>query len=545
MGERRVPYADPGRPDTRGPGGFLWWLVVAQWRQTTAGAVLGSLWMCGLILPPYLVARAVDDGIAARDPGALAVWTAALLASGAANAVLAWMRHRTMTLVRGDAMYRTVQVVVRHVARLGAEFPRRLSAGELASVQATDVVRIARAMTPTGPGVGAVAAYALTAVILVGISWLLAVVVLLGVPVMALAMGPLLSRLRGRESGYRDLQGGVTARAADIAAGLRVLLGIGGGAEFARRYRAESAALVAEGYRVGAITSWVIAVGAGLPAVFLAAVTWVAARLAAAGAITAGEVVAVYGYVAILIVPVGFLIEGADDIARGLVSAARVVEVLSVPVPDRPGTAPAPVGEPLVDPSGVRVRPGALTALVSTDPRPVVDRLAGYAPGALWGGVPLAEVADLRRRVLLADDSAYLFPGPLRAVLGGAPDPLPAIRAAAAEDVVDALPDGLDTLVENQGRTLSGGQRQRVRLARALLADPDVLVLVEPASAVDAHTEAAIGAGIAAYRAGRTTLLATTSPLLLRHADAVWFDGVEGTHDDLLALPAYRALVLR
>ncbi|GGS50142.1 ABC transporter transmembrane domain-containing protein [Actinokineospora fastidiosa] len=548
MGERRVPYADPGRPDIRGPGRFLWWLAIAQWRQSAQGTLWGTLWMCGLILPPYLVQRAIDDGLRAGDRSALLGWTAAIAAAGLFDAAVAWMRHRTMTLVRGDAMYRTVQVVVRHVVRLGAEFPRRLSAGELASVQATDMQRISWVMTSTGPGVGAVVAYALTAVVLFDVSWLLAVVVLLGVPVMAVTLGPLLRGLRGRESGYRERQGALTARTADIVAGLRVLCGIGGKDVFARRYHADSAALCADGYRVGAITSWVQAVGACLPVVFLAAVTWIAARLTAAGTITVGEMVAVYGYVAVLVVPVSFLIEGADDISRGLVSAERVVAVLSVPVPERENTAPAPVCAPLTDPSGVRVEPGMLTALVSTDPTPVVERLGGYAPGACWGNVPVPDVADLRARVVVSDDSAYLFPGPLRAVLGG-DEPTAAIRAAAAEDIVEALPEGLDTVVETQARNLSGGQRQRLRLARALLADPDVLILVEPASAVDAHTEAAIADGVADYRKGRTTVLVTTSPLLLQKADRVCFahDGrvVEGTHAELLADADYRALVER
>ncbi|MGX7826720.1 ABC transporter transmembrane domain-containing protein [Actinokineospora sp. 24-640] len=518
--DKRVPYADPGIPDTRGPGRYLWWLVTAQWRQAARGALWGSLWMCGLILPPYLVSRAIDDGLRAGDWSALLFWTGAILLVGVVNAGIAWMRHRTMTLVRGDASYRTVQVVVRHVARLGSAFPRAMSAGELASVHATDIQRIARTLTASGPGVGAVVAYALTAVVLLGISPLLAVVVLLGVPVLALVLGPLLSRLRGVESGYRERQGALTARTADIVAGLRVLCGIGGKDVFARRYRAESAELRADGYRVGAVTSWVQAVGACLPGVFLAVVTWIAARSAATGAITVGELVAVYGYVAVLVIPVGFLIEGADDIARGLVAAARVVEVLRIEVPPRPAAAPAP-------------RLGELTAVVGATPA-LVERLGEHG--------------------VVADDSAYLFPGPLHAVItppGADPGRIgDAIAAASAEDIVDALPDGLDTVMDTEARSLSGGQRQRLRLARALLADPEVLVLVEPTSAVDAHTEAAIAAGVAAYRRGRTTVLVTTSPLLLQHADHVCLvreDQViaEGRHADLLANPAYRSVVDR
>ena len=96
-----------------------------------------------------------------------------------------------------------------------------------------------------------------------------------------------------------------------------------------------------------------------------------------------------------------------------------------------------------------------------------------------------------------------------------------ALHAASAEDVVEALPEGLDTLVAERGREFSGGQQQRLRLTRALVADPPVLVLVEPTSAVDAHTEARIGSRLAAARAGRTTVVCTTSPLVLDQADHV------------------------
>ncbi len=98
-----------------------------------------------------------------------------------------------------------------------------------------------------------------------------------------------------------------------------------------------------------------------------------------------------------------------------------------------------------------------------------------------------------------------------------------ALDAASADDIVDALPDGLDTVVAERGREFSGGQQQRLRLARALVADPETLVLVEPTSAVDAHTEARIAARLGLARAGRTTVVCTTSPLVLDQADEVAF----------------------
>ncbi|MGH9018016.1 MAG: ATP-binding cassette domain-containing protein, partial [Acidimicrobiales bacterium] len=118
------------------------------------------------------------------------------------------------------------------------------------------------------------------------------------------------------------------------------------------------------------------------------------------------------------------------------------------------------------------------------------------------------------------------------------------------DEVVANLADGLDTELPERGRTLSGGQRQRIVLAAALRADPDVLVLDEPTSAVDAHTEADVADRLRRVRAGRTTVVLSTSPFLLEHADVVAFldDGVraQGRHRQLLAdEPRYRALVTR
>lgn len=320
----RVPYADPGEPDSRGPWHYLWWLVVMQRRRALSGSLWGSLWMVGLMLPPYFIARAVDQGLRRKDMAALVGWVVAILLIGAVNAGFGLLRHRTMTFLRVDAAFRTIQVIARQAARLGATLPRKVSAGELTNVESADVGRIAQTLTLTGPGVGAVVAYSVTAVLLLRISPLLAVVVLVGVPLLGVVLGPLLGRLGGVETTYRERQGRLTARSGDIVSGLRVLCGIGGKGMFAGHYRRQSKALLADGYRVGAINSWVEAVGVCLPVLFLAAVVWISARMAAAGTITVGQLVAVYGYVAVLVVPVSFFIEGAGDITRGVVSARPV-----------------------------------------------------------------------------------------------------------------------------------------------------------------------------------------------------------------------------
>ncbi|MEV4758361.1 ABC transporter ATP-binding protein [Micromonospora sp. NPDC049559] len=598
----RLPHPDPGVPDTAGPLRYIWWLVRCQPWRVLRGGLIGTAWMVGLSLRPYLISRAVDDGLRAHDTRALLLWVAAIVAAGAGLAYLGIMRHRTMTFVREDATARSAGVLLRQLARIGAVLPRKLAAGEVATVGGYDIGRTSQVLTLTGPGVGAVMAYAAVAVLLWTTAPALAAFVLLGVPAIVVVLGPLLRRLERAESAYRRQQGELTTRAGDIVAGLRVLAGVGGRHLFARRYADRSGGLLAEGYRVGAVNSWIDALTLTLPGVFLAAVVWFGARMAAQGEITIGELVGVYGYVAILVVPVWFFIEGSYQLIQGRVAARRIVDLLNL-TPDEVG-GPAVAAAPphpaeLRDPaSGLTVRPGRLLGVAADDPAEAValaDRLGRYVTSDVtWGGAPLTgvDLDEVRARILVADHDSYLFAGTLRQILrtgpgggpdgpGGGPDGpgggtggpgggaaggrhgdasrgdpdddtiAAALRAASARDVADSLPDGLDTPIATRARTLSGGQRQRVRLARALLAEPEVLILVDPTSAVDAHTEARIARRLGTARAGRTTVVLATSPLLLGRADEVAHlrDGrivATGSHAELLERdPGYRALVAR
>jgi len=564
---RILPLADPGIPDVRSPGHLLWWLVRGQW-QTLLGAMsFGIVWMLAQAVMPAIIGRAIDEGVTDRDASALAAWAGALAAVGLVQTGAGVMRHRFSVTNWLTAAYRVVQLVTRHATHVGAGLPQRVSTGEVVSVGSSDLPNFGNVMDVAGRAAGAVVSFVVVAAILLNTSRTLGLVVLVGVPLLLLAIGPLLRPLQLRTLSQREMTGRLNSQATDIVGGLRVLRGIGGEDVFHDRYARESQRVRTAGLRVGKMQALLDALQILLPGILVVVVVWLGARLAVAGTITAGELVAFYGYAAFLLVPLRTATEFANKLIRALVAARRFCAVWavqpSIADPDPAAELPLPAGGALIDPeSGLVVVPGRLTAVVAASPdhaARIADRLGRYDTGEVtYGGVPLdaAPRREVRRRVLVSDASSTVFSGPLRRAVDpwGTADQqtlADALTAACADDVLESLPDGWDTVVEERGRSLSGGQRQRVVLARALVADADVLVLVEPTSAVDAHTEARIAASLAERRRGRTTVVTTSSPLLLDQVDevALVVDGrvvATGAHHDLLRTDArYRRAVTR
>jgi len=563
---RTLPLAEPGSPDGRSPARYLWWVARGQRGTLLAGVGFGVVWASAQALVPGAVGRGLD-AVAGRETERVLTWAAVVLGLGLVTAATGVMRHRLAVVNWLTAAMRTEQVVIRHVARVGASMTRKVTAGEVVALSASDVNHIGNSFDITARASGAVASFSLVAVLLITISPLLGTVVLVGVPLLVLGLVPLVRPLERRQREQREKLGEATALAADTVTGLRVLRGIGGEEVFLDRFAARSQEVRRAGVAAARVQSTLDAFQVLLPGVFVVTVSWLGARQALSGGITVGELVAFYGYAAFLVLPLQTATETVDKITRGVVSARRVCALLNlsndVAEPGDPVPEPAP-GVPLVDQdSGLRVEPGIMTGVVCATPgdgRALTERLGRYADAAVTlGGVPLERLPldVVRRRVLVVHPEPFLFSGTLRDEVS-APTPTQsgvtvktALHAAAADDVVDALPGGVDAEVNERGRSLSGGQRQRVALARALAADADVLVLDEPTSGVDASTEAVVADRVRALRRGRTTVVVTTSPVLLDRTDRVMFvvDGrvvAAGSHRSLLREePRYRRLVAR
>ena len=561
-----LPVADPGVPDTRSPVRLLLWVGRHQIPTLVAGVVFGILWMVAQAFMPFAIGQAID-GIVAGDNSTLVTWVLVLLGLGITQAVAGVMRHRNAVFNWLQATFRLSQLVSHHAARTGAAVRGQLTTGEVVATVANDAMRAGGAYDITARLSGALVSYVVVAVILLSSSVLLGLLVLLGVPVLVLLLGTVIKPLQARQRDQRHEVGQLTALGADTAAGLRVLRGIGGEQAFFDRYRTSSQQVRVAGVRVALPQSTLDASQVFLPGLFVVLVTWVSARFVLSGELEVGDLVAFYGYAAFLVIPLRTAAEAVDKITRAVVGARRMLDVLAVEPaveePEQPVEGP-PAGAVLADEeSGLAVMPGALTCVVSAHPHEaaaLADRLGRFAdaPGVTLGRVPLGELRldTVRARIVVGEPDPMLFSGTLRSVLdpwGRATDAelLAAVSVASAEDVLEALPQGLDEPIDERARSLSGGQRQRLALVRALIAAPEILVLVEPTSAVDAHTEARIAARLHAARAGGTTVIMTASPLVLDRADTVAYveDGrvvAVGLHRELLRQhPGYRLTVTR
>jgi len=587
---------------------FALWLVRRQLKLVLASAIFTLVFMLPGTLSPFLLGRAIDQGVTKHNIHATVVW-ALLLALVILIGVMADVVASTYQIACWlDPMYRIMKLVARKVGQMSHVIIKRVPAGEMLSVASSDADTFGALGEVTGRTLASLASFVFVTCLVLSESHTLGLVVLLSAPVILLASAPLMVPMQRNQRIERERQSTLTGMAVDIVSGLRILRGVGGERIFGDNYASQSQRVIEAGKRAGYWWGLFQAVSTVLTGCLLVLLTWIGIREMLNGQLTVGQLISFFGYAVFLSQPFGTFVEFIQKWLQALVSARKTLGVLNQQPPWRVAedTRPWSLDEIADEQTGFTANPGELTIIVSDvpdDSAALADRLGRYLPvgdvtasveeenlargaagrrqrreradqraaqaaadedmannhwGVSIGGVDLANIdlTDLRHHVMVTDASAAVFAGTLQHLV----DPHgkhtrqqaeQVLWVSSSDDVWEALPEGWQGRIDERGRGLSGGQRQRLVLARSLLADPDVLVLVEPTSAVDAHTEARIAERLPEYRRGRTTIMTTVSPLWLRHADRVVLlddDKViaTGTHDELMHhCPAYRNVVVR
>lgn len=540
-----------------------WRYVLWQGRQqpglVALGALFGVLGAAGKLATPYILGRAIDDLIKRGAIGPeLLRWTGLLALAWGISILASFLGHRVDVYNWLRAALGTAQRLGHHITHAGDALRREISTGEIVATTGSDAHRLGEVYAFVGRFVGGIIAYVAVAIILLNSSATLGLVVLIGLPVVASVLALIVRPLHKRQAAQREANGRLTTLGSDTVSGLRILRGIGGEDVFTARYHQQSQKVRSAGVEVAKVQSLLDATQALLPGLFVAGVVWYGARLAVSGDLSAGALVTFYAYAAVLTEPLSAATQGVQIFTRARIAANKITRVLSIDpaVTDAANPAALPnVTEDLVDEaSGLRIKHGRTVAIVSADPdeaAAIAMRLGRFddatATGTVrWGEVDLATaaIADIRDQIVVSEPTPTLFTGILVDELDVRDNAdrdqiAQAMHVADAQDVLDSVPDGLDGEVAEKGRSLSGGQRQRVALARALLTEAPVLVLIEPTSAVDAHTEARIATRLPSAREGNTTVIVSASPLVLDQVDevALLVDGqivTTGTHHDLL-----------
>ena len=547
-------------------------------RRALLGSAVAAL--CGNLAAlaiPLVTRRIVDGPIARGDLSALPWLVAGVLALGLVEALLLLLRRRMVArpTTRIEATMRAD--LYAHLQRLPLAFHDRWPSGQLLSRAVQDLSTIRRFLAFAGVFLVVNTITAVVGIVVLGsLSWFLGVpLLLLAAPLVALTLR-IESRFSAVARRAQDQAGDLATVVEESALGVRVLRSLGRRREITARFLADARVLRGTQLHMVRLRAALWCVLVLLPEAGITVILGLGAWGVASGALTLGTLVAAVTIMTYLFWPIASLGWLLTEAGNAGAASRRFWEVLDVSPSIVDPTRPvSPVVHGRVEFRDVHfgtvlrgidltVEPGETMALVGatgsgkTMLTALVARLADVSSGAvLVDGVDVREwrLAELRRVVATAFEEPILISASVREnVALGVPDAsdddvLEALRIAGAAGFVERLPWGLDTRIGEQGISLSGGQRQRLALARAVIGRPPVLVLDDPLSALDVHTEAEVEAALRSVLGGVTALVVAHRPSTVQLADrvALLADGritAVGRHSELLASnPTYRDLL--
>lgn len=534
---RLVPYFRPYR-----------WMVIAAY-----GCVIGQA--VTTLLVPSQIGLAVDAGIANHDVHALIYYSIMILVFSGLRGLFAFGQGYLGETSAQGVSYELRKALYAHLQKLSFSFHDQAQTGELMA-RATADVEALRMFTGRG-----LLQIVLLAGLLVGVTialismnWILALLSAAMLPALVWRTNVFSRRIRPM---YRALQNQIAAVATLIqenVAGVRVVKAFGREREEMERFEAGNNRLY-DDYLKAAREQ-------GINAPFLEflsnasslVLVWVAGILVMTQHLTFGELVAFYSYLLQLVAPIrrgGWLMAMGS---RAAASNERVFEILDTPttvssksdaieLPQMQGrvqfenvSCAYHPGRPVLQEVTFEVKPGQLIALVGatgsgkTTVANLIPRFYDVSAGTVridGYDVRDIELNSLRKQIAIVMQETMLFSGTIRDNIGfGLPGATEerirdAARAARAEEFIDRLPLGYDTIVGERGVSLSGGQKQRVAIARALIMDPRLLILDEFTSSVDVSTERLIRAALEELMRGRTTFVIAHRLSTVRAADMI------------------------
>ena len=535
--------------------------------------MIGLAWSAGKVAVPRLTRMAVDRGVL----GDASLWFWSGLIAAAAVIAGIFSGWRRWVAFRESRLTETVlrEQLFAHVMRLHVGFHDRTQTGQLMSRSSSDLQQIQGFVVMIPLTASNLAMVVAVVAVLFTSQPLLALVALAPLPVVNVLAQRFSRSIHPAVLAVQAEQAQLATVVEESVSGVRVVKGFGAERVQAAKLRIEADDIRRVSLQSARIRSTFLPALDLLPNLGLIAVLGIGGHRVLDGDMSYGQMLEFMQYIALLIFPLRNLGMTVAFGQRAAAALLRVNEVLStVPQVDEPARARAlrsdrPYGAVRFrhvdfgyDPAlrvlsgfDLSIRPGSSVALVgatgsgkSTVAR-LLTRFYDVQEGAIeLDGVDVRDLplADLRRAVGIVFEDTFLFNDSVTGNIAFArpdadhADVERAAKLAGAHDFVMALPDGYTTVIGERGFSLSGGQRQRIAIARAILADPRVLVLDDATSAVDPSKEHEIREAMATVMSGRTTIVIAHRPGTIALADAVvLIDGgrvvAQGAHDELLA----------
>ncbi len=575
---------DPGDTTTARRG---WRLLRRQIRAQRSGIVIGILagvvWTAAKVAVPMLIRTAIDHGIVAGDTDAVLRWGVIIGLVGVVSAIFTGTRRyfafREARWAEADLRHR----MFAHLQELHFSYHDGARTGQLMSRGNTDLQQIVNFLVMIPLTCANLLTTLAATLLMLRMDWRLTVVAVGSLPLLNVFAKRFASRLNPAALGVQQESARLAEVVEETVAGIRVVKGFGTEPTQAANLDQAADRLYDRTIDTARIRGRYIPLLDVLPMLGLVLVMLYGGHLVIDGRLSLGELVAFNAYVVLLIWPLRMLGAIVDQAQRAAVSAGRVDEVLATDASIVDPPRPVPLGDGggrvefrdvhfAYPGTGVEVlagfeltiEPGESVALVGNtgSGKSTVAKLIPrfYDPDAgvvTIDGVDVrrARLAEVRRAVGIVFEDTFLFSDTIAANIAFA-DPEAsteqirrAARLAGADEFISELPEGYDTEVGERGFSLSGGQRQRLAIARAILADPRVLILDDATSAVDPSKEHEIRAAMGEVMAARTTIVIAHRPATIAMADRVVLidEGrvaATGSHQELLASsPRYREVL--